>query len=190
MIRLFQRSRLLCAVLCAAAAVPVYAQSGTTSSSTLLVSMTVQSSISLQFVNNGSGVGYCPVTGAGTNSAALNLGIASMSGDTLDSQNGGCVNWYVNGSSYNILNYVYVNVTQANTSSSTYTIKAALGSAPLSGVTWKFESMSSNLSTTPQQVSSTVAYGSDYGMQLLVTVASTVGSGSIGNTIDFTATAN
>ena len=152
--------------------------------------MTVQSSISLQFVNNGSGVGYCPVTGAGTNSASLDLGIASMSGDTLDSQNGGCVNWYTSGSSYDILNYVYVNVTQANTSSNNYTMKAALGSAPLSGVTWKFESMTSNLSITPQTVSASIPYGSAYGMQLLVTVAHTVGSGSIGNTINFTATAN
>ncbi len=188
--RCFHRSSLACAILWIGATALAYAQAGSTSSGSLSVTMEVQSSISLEFVNNGSGVGYCQLTGSGTSSASLNLGIASMSGDTLDSENGGCVNWYTSGSSYNILNYVYVEVTETNSSSASFNLSAALASAPPTGVTWKFESMSGNLSTTSQTVATDVSYASAYGLQLAVTVANTVASGSIGAAIDFTATAN
>lgn len=180
----------VCAMLVIAAITPACAQSGQTSSSTLVVSMTVQSSISLEFVNVQTGTGYCQISGANTSSASLNLGIASMSGDNMDSENGGCVNWYTGNNAYNILNYVYVKVFEANTTSSTYTLNAALGSVPPANVTWKFESMTNNLSTSPQPVSSSVQYATAYGMQLLVTVGSTAASGNIGESINFTAMAN
>lgn len=190
MMRRIQRGLLAAAMLCIAAGAPLHAQSGKTASGSLVVSMQVQSSISLQFVNNGSGVGYCQLTGAGTNSASLNLGIASVAGDNLDAANGGCVNWSGGGSSYSIYNYVYVDVTESNSTSANYSLTAALASAPESGVTWKFTSMSGNLSTTPSTIVSSENYNTNFGMQLEVTVTSSAASGSIGATIDFTATAN
>lgn len=191
--RRLQCGLLLCAILWVAAIVPACAQAGSTSSGSLTVTMQVQSSISLEFVNSGSGTGYCQITGAGTSSASLNLGIATNAGDTIDSQNGGCVNWTAAGPNYTILNYVYVEVTETNSSSASFNLTAALGSAPPTGVTWKFSSMTGNLSTTAQTVATSVSYTNPYGLQLNVTVAGGPGgaaSGNIGETINFTATAN
>lgn len=188
--RNLQRSLLACAILWIAAMASAYAQAGKTSTGSLAVSMQVQSSISLEFVNNGTGVGNCQITGSGTSSASLNLGIASASGDTLSAQNGGCVNWSAAGPNYTILNYVYVEVTETNSSSNSFNLTAALGSAPPNGVTWKFSSMSGSLSTSPQTVATSVSYANPYGLQLSVTVAGTVAAGSIGESLNFTATAN
>jgi hypothetical protein len=158
----------------------------TTASSSLVISMSVQPSISLEFVNSGnSGEGYCQLTGAGTSTASLNLGIASISGD-----NQSCVIFSATGSQYSISNWVYLEVTQSNSSSNNYTLTASLGSAPPTGVAWQFAVMPSTLSTSTQTVTSSEPYATQYGMYMTVTVQKTAASGSLNDAINFTATAN
>ncbi len=147
--QIFQRSLLACAILWIAATTTAFAQAGQTASSTLVVSMQVQSTLSLVFVNQGSGNGYCQVTGANTNSAALNFGIASVAGDSQT-----CVNFSTNGNganeTYTVASNVYLEVTATNTSSTSFSLTGALGSAPPTNVTWAIASMPSPpLSTTP-----------------------------------------
>lgn len=187
--RRFQRSLVAAAGLWLAAGAPLHAQSGETPAATLMVSMAVQSSISLEFVSSGSGTGYCQPSGLNSSTATLNLGSASIAGDTLSSQNGGCVEWSATSSSYTITNYIAVEAKVTNDSSSkNYTLKAALKSRAPSGVTWTLASKT--LSTTSTTISSTVGYGTADTMALGVTVAGTAAAGSLDETIDFTATAN
>jgi hypothetical protein len=188
--RIFQRGLLACAILWIAATTTAFAQAGQTASSTLVVSMQVQSTLSLVFVNNGSGVGYCQVTGANTNSAALNFGIASVAGD-----NQTCVNFSTAGSganeTYTVASNVYLEVTATNTSSTSFSLTGALGTAPPTNVTWTIAAMPSPpLSTTASTITSSTSYGAPYDMYLSVTVKKSVAAGSLSNTINFVATAN
>jgi len=158
----------------------------TTASSSLVISMSVQSSISLQFVNgSGSGQGYCQLSGAGTSNASLNLGIASISGD-----NQNCVIFSAEGNQYTISNWTYLEVTQSNTSSTSYTLTASLGSAPPAGVAWQLAVMPSALSTSTQTVTSSEPYNTQYGMYMTVTVQKTAAAGNLNEAINFIATAN
>jgi hypothetical protein len=183
-LRLPFRSALACLFVWLGSLSTIYAQ--TTASSSLVISMSVQSSISLQFVNSSnSGEGYCQVTGAGTSTASLNLGIASISGD-----NQSCVIFANTSSQYSISNWTYLEVTESNSSSSSYTLTASLGSAPPTGVTWQIAAMPSALSTVTQTVTTSEAYATQYAMYLQVTVQKTAASGSLNEAINFTATAN
>lgn len=158
----------------------------TTASSSLVISMSVQSSISLQFVNgSNTGVGYCQITGSGTSTASLNLGIASIAGD-----NQNCVIFSAQGNQYTVANWTYLEVTQSNSSSTSYTLTASLGSAPPTGVTWQIAAMPSALSTSTQAVTSSEPYATQYGMYLTVSVQKSAASGSLNEAINFTATAN
>lgn len=159
----------------------------TTASSSLVISMAVQSSISLQFVNpSNSGEGYCQLSGgAGTGTASLNLGIASISGD-----NQSCVIFSSQGNQYSISDWAYLEVTQSNTSSTSFSLSASLGSAPPTGVAWQIAAMPSALSTSTQTVTSSEAYAAQYGMYLTVTVQKSAATGSLNEAINFTATAN
>lgn len=161
------------------------ARAQNTANSQLLVTMSVQSSISLQFVNVASAgsQGTCSISGAGTSNAAVNFGIASLSGD-----NQSCVSFSQNGTSYTLSNNVYAVVTQSNLSSSGYTLTASLASAPLTGVTWNINS--ATLGTGNTSVTANGGYGNQLAMYLQVTVAHTVASGSLSQTINFVATAN
>lgn len=150
--------------------------------------MTVQSSISLVFVNvSGAGTpGTCSITNANTSAASVNFGIASIAGD-----NQSCVQFTANGkTSYTLTNSLYALVTMANVQSSNYTLLASLSSSPPTGVIWKFSSMSGNLSTTPGQVTAAGTYGQNLQMYLTITVPATTPSGDLSQTLNFTATAN
>lgn len=185
-----QRRVLACAILWVAVLASAYAQAGQTSSSTLVVSMQVQSTLSLVFVNNGTGNGYCQISGANTNSAALNFGIASIAGD-----NQSCVIFGTSGSgpnqTYTVASNVYLEVTATNTSSTSFSLTGALGTAAPTGVTWSIASMPSPpLTTTAATITSSTSYGTPYDMYLSVTVGKSVAAGSLSNTINFVATAN
>lgn len=174
-------------MMCCIAAMPALCQASTTNSS-LVVSMTVQSSISVVFVNvSGAGTqGTCSITNANTSAASVNFGIASLSGD-----NQPCVQFAANGTtSYTLTNSLYALVTMANVQSSSYSLTAALSRSPPSGVVWKFSSMTGNLGTTPGQVTGSGTYGQNLQMYLTITVQSTVASGDLSQTLNFTATAN
>lgn len=178
---------LVAGLVCCLAAVPAHSQTSTTNSS-LVVSMTVQSSISLVFVNvSGAGTqGTCSITNANTSAASVNFGIASIAGD-----NQPCVQFAANGkNSYSLTNSLYALVTMANVQSSNYTLMAALSSTPPTGVIWKFSSMTGNLSTTPGQVTGSGTYGQNLQMYLTITVPATTASGDLSQTLNFTATAN
>jgi hypothetical protein len=182
--RFFLRGSAACLLVWLGSLSPAGAQ--TTASSSLVISMSVQSSISLQFINSSnSGQGYCQLTGAGTSTAALNLGIASLAGD-----NQSCVIFSATGSQYTLATWTYLEVTESNSSSSSYTLTAALGSAPPTGVTWQIAAMPNALSTSTQTVTTSESYATQYGMYLEVTVQKSVASGSLNETINFTATAN
>jgi hypothetical protein len=158
----------------------------TTTSSSLAVSMTVQSSISLVFVNvAGAGSqGTCSLNGANTNAASVNFGIASLSGD-----NQSCVSFAANGStSYTLSNNIYTLVTQSNITSSNYTMTASLSSAPPTGVSWVINS--ATLGTAATTLTSGGTYGSNLDLFLVVTVQHTVASGNLSQTINLQATAN
>ncbi len=157
----------------------------TTTSSSLVVSMTVQSSISLEFVNvAGAGTqGTCSITGANTSTASVNFGIASIAGD-----NQSCVSFSKQGPNYTLSNNIYALVTQSNLTSSNYSLTASLGTAPPTGVTWAINS--ATLTTASTSLTTAGSYGSNYAMYLQVTVANTAATGNIGTTINLTATAN
>lgn len=176
-------TRAVAVCLLVGAAVGVRAQN--TASSSLVVSMSVQSSISLEFVNvSGAGSqGTCIISGAGTSAASVNFGIASIAGD-----NQSCVSFSKNGQNYTLSNDVYAVVTQSNLSSSNYSLTASLGSAAPTGVTWAINS--ATLSTASTSVTTGGTYGSNLALYLQVTVAGTVTATNLSETINFTATAN
>lgn len=161
------------------------ARAQNTANSQLLVTMSVQSSISLEFVNgpNAGNQGSCSISGAGTSTAAINFGIASLA---TDSQS--CVSFSHTSTSYTLSNNVYAVVTQSNLSSSGYSLTASLASAPPTGVTWAINS--ATLGTGTSSVTANGGYGNQLAMYLQVTVASTVASGSLSQTINFVAMAN
>lgn len=170
---------------CALAAVCAHAQAVPAGS--LLVTVRAVSSLTFSFVN-GSGAGspgICSITGAGTSTAALNLGTASIASD-----NQTCVTFTPasNGKSYTLANTVYVNVTQTGGTSTSYTLAAKLPSAAATGVKWTADGLT--LATTSKKLTTSGVYGTNTGVNLSVTVQYSVATGSLAQTIDFTATAN
>lgn len=171
-------------MLCAFGALFVRAQAVPVGS--LLVTVRQTAHLTFAF-ENGTGAGSpgtCSITGAGTSSATLNLGTASIVSD-----NQTCVTYSAgtNGSSYTLGNTIYVRVTKSG-NSATYTLSAKLGSAAPTGVQWSADSNA--LSTTASTLTTTGAYGSNIGVNLSVTVQHSVTTSNLGQTIDFTATAN
>jgi hypothetical protein len=157
-----------------------------TASSNLVVSMTVQSSISLVFVNVGAAgtPGTCSITGANTNAASVNFGTASLAGDSLP-----CVSFAANGTtSYTLSNNIYVLVTESNLTSANYTLTATLPSASLTGVGWTMNN--TPLSTAPTTLTASGTYANNFAMYTQVTVQHTVAAGSLSQMIDLLATAN
>lgn len=151
--------------------------------------MTVQSSISLIFVQSPQ-VGTrdnCALTGANSSSAALNLGIATTAGD-----NESCVQFTSvtkpMTTSYTLQDLVYYEVTEANTSSASYSLTAGLPSTPITGVSWTLNSTA--LSSSATSITANGPYNSAQYFTLAVTVASTVTASNLSQAIDFTATAN
>jgi hypothetical protein len=148
--------------------------------------MTVESSISLIFLQSTSAgtQGTCAISGAGSSTATLNLGIATISGD-----NETCVSFSNSGNaSYTLSNNIYYKVTQSNTSSGSYSVTASLPTLPVSGVTWK--ASSETLSSSPVSITANAQYGNQESVYLQVTVLSSVTTSNLSQSINFTATAN
>src|SRR5947199_4726014 len=104
--------------------------SAATSSGTLTVTGTVESSISLTVESAGG-----TTSGTGTAAATSALGSISKYGSapTGFTLARGASNWTLSST-------VGVQVDKANLTSTDYTLTAQLGSAPASGVTWKLNS--------------------------------------------------
>jgi hypothetical protein len=150
-----------------------------TSSGTLTVTGTVESSISLTIESAGG-----TTSGTGTDAATSALGNvakfgAAPTGFTLAR---GASNWTLSST-------VGVKVDKANLTSTDYTLTAQLGSAPASGVTWKLNgsTLSDAAATT---LTSTGTYGSTGSFSWDVVIADSASAAAIDNAISFTATSN
>jgi len=150
-----------------------------TSSGTLTVTGTVESSISLTVESAGG-----TTSGTGTAAATSALGSISKYGSapTGFTLARGASNWTLSST-------VGVQVDKANLTSTDYTLTAQLGSAPSSGVTWKLNgsTLSDSAATT---LTSTGTYGSTGSYSWDVVVADSAAAAAIDNTINFTATSN
>jgi hypothetical protein len=161
--------------------IPQLAMAQDSSTGALTVTATVDSSIKLSFENDAAGVS---LTGAGTNAATLAFGTVSAF-ETIATSG---VTRSVNGNTdFTVSSPFGVKVIQANSSSSDYTLQAALGSADATN-TWKINS--TTLTTSNQPLGSTYGYGSPVAHTVHLTVPQSAAASSISKTVNFTATAN
>ena len=153
--------------------------SAATSSGTLTVTGTVESSINLTIESAGG-------TTSGTGTAAATSALGSISkyssaptGFTLAR---GASDWTLSST-------IGVKVDKANLTSTDYTLDAQLGSAPASGIVWKLNgsTLSDSAATT---LTSTGTYGSTGSYSWDVVVADSAAAAAIDNAINFTATSN
>jgi predicted secreted protein len=150
-----------------------------TSSGTLTVTGTIESSISLTVESAGgttSGTGTAGATSALSSIAKYG---SAPTGFTLAR---GVSDWTLSST-------VGVQVDKANLTSTDYTLTAQLSSAPASGVTWKLNgsTLSDSAATT---LTSTGTYGSAGSYSWDVVVADSAAAASVDNAINFTATSN
>ncbi|MFL6246812.1 MAG: hypothetical protein ACJ74H_12350 [Thermoanaerobaculia bacterium] len=153
--------------------------SAATSSGTLTVTGTVESSINLTIESAGG-------TTSGTGTAAATSALGSISkysaaptGFTLAR---GASDWTLSST-------VGVKVDKANLTSTDYTLEAQLGSTPASGIVWKLNgsTLSDSAATT---LTSTGTYASTGSYSWDVVVADSAAAAAIDNAINFTATSN
>jgi predicted secreted protein len=167
---------LVCLVAAVALSVNAFAA---TSSGTLNVTGTIESSISLTVESAGG-----TASGTGTAAASSALGNISKFGSapTGFTLARGASNWTLSST-------VGVQVVKSNLTSTDYTLTAQLGSAPASGVAWKLNgsTLSDSAATT---LTSTGTYASTGSYSWDIVVADSASAAAIDNTIDFTATSN
>lgn len=159
----------------------------TNASGSLKVAATVQGSMSLVFVDNPNvgTTGFCPLTNAGTNNAAIDLGRAQAAqGDSLP-----CVAylWNAGGGAYDVSSSFDVLVKIANTNSANYRLRVSMSSVPPANVTWQMNALT--MTTAPQTLQAANAYGRTT-ETLHVRVKNNVPAQVLSETIFFTATAN
>jgi hypothetical protein len=173
---------LLSAALVAASllTIPSFAAAQDTSTGTLTVTATVESSIGLTFENDTAGVA---LTGAGTNAATMALG--TISAYSVIATTG--VTRSVAASDFTVSSPFGIKVVKANTSSADYRLAAALGSADTTN-TWKINAVT--LTTSNQNVGTTYGYGSPVAHTMSLTVPFSASTGAISKVLNFTATAN
>ncbi len=153
----------------------------------MTVSATVQSSISLVFVDNPNvgQTGYCPLTNSGTNNVLLNLGAASHPGGAtlacVAFQDKAPQSYYQVSSAFDVL------VVKSNSNSSNYRLAVSISTAPPANVTWMLNG--TPLTTSPQMLQAANAYGrttETLGVQVRYGVPAQL----LTETIFFTANAN
>ena len=173
---------LLTAVLLAAGLVtiPSLASAQATSSGTLTVTATVESSIGMTFENDAAGV---TLTGAGTNAATLGFGTVSAY-NTIATPN---VTRTVSASDFTVSSLFGVKVVKANSSTSSYTLAAALASADATN-TWRVNG--TTLSTSNQNLGTSYSYNTAIAHTVYLTVPLTASTGAVSKVLNFTATAN
>ena len=150
-----------------------------TSSGTLTVTGTVESSINLTIQSAGGTTGG---TGTGAVTSALSNISKYGSAPTGFTLARGASDWTLSST-------VGVKVDKANLTSTDYTLVAQLGSAPASGNTWKLNG--STLSdASPTTLTSTGTYGSTGSYSWDIVIADSAAAAAIDNVITFTATSN
>jgi hypothetical protein len=169
----------LFAVIAVAAITVASNASAATSSGTLTVTGTIESSISLTIESAGG-----TTSGTGTATASSALGSISKYGSapTGFTLARGASDWTLSST-------VGIQVVKANLTSTDYTLIAQLGSAPASGVEWKLNgsTLSDSAATT---LTSTGTYASTGSYSWDIVVADSAAAAAIDNSITFTATSN
>jgi hypothetical protein len=155
----------------------VFAQTDT---GALTVTANVQSSIALTFENDLAGI---TLTGAATDTATMDFGDVSAYG-TISTAG---VTRTVGASSFTVSSPFGVKVRNANGSSASYTLQAALDSTDATN-TWTINS--TTLTTTGQALGATYGYDSAVSHTLNVTVPFSATGSSISKAVNFTATSN
>lgn len=156
--------------------------SAQTATGTLTVTATVNSSISLVFNSDASGVALS--SGAGTNAATLAFGNVSAYGAVA-----GGVTRTVGASNFTVSSPVDVFVAKSNSASANYTLNARLGAADAVN-TWQVAG-NTITSAAASTITATGTYGSNAAEAIALTIPFTTASGTnINNTINFSATAN
>jgi hypothetical protein len=159
------------------------AQAGTTANGVLTVSATVNSTLKLVFVSDGSGLALS--SGSGTNAATLAFGPVSALGAIPAT----ITRTVVAGTSFTISTPVDINVTKSNVVSTNYTLTAQLGSADAVN-TWKVGAVTVT-NASAAAITATGAYASNVPETIAITIPDATGGGTvINNTISFTATSN
>lgn len=150
-----------------------------TSSGTMTVTGTVESSINLTIESAGG-----TTSGTGTAAATSALGSVSKFGSapTGFTLARGASDWTLSST-------VGVKVDKANLTSTDYTLTAQLGSAPASGIVWKLNgsTLSDSAATT---LTATGTYASTGSYSWDIVVADSAAPGAIDNSVSFTATSN
>ena len=153
--------------------------SAATSSGTLTVTGTIESSISLTVESAGG-----TTSGTGTAAATSDLGNISKFGSapTGFTLARGASDWTLSST-------VGIQVVKANLTSTDYSLTAQLGSAPASGVAWKLNgsTLSDSAATT---LTSTGTYASTGSYSWDIVVADSAAAAAMDDTINFTATSN
>ena len=174
------KAKLITLILAAALAMPILSAAQTTASGTLAVNATVQSSISMVFNSDESGV---PLGSAGTNAATLNFGNISAYGALSPN-----VSRVVGGASFTVSTPFDVQVSKSNSASANYSLTAQLNAADAVN-SWAVggSAVTSAAATT---LTAAGSYGANSAYTLALTVPLASGAGAISNTINFVATAN
>ena len=153
--------------------------SAATSSGTLTVTGTVDSSINLTIESAGG-----TTSGLSTAAATSSLGSITKFGSAPTG-----FTLARGASNYTLSSNVGVKVEKANLTSTDYTLTAQLGSAPASGIAWKLNG--STLSdTTATTLTSTGTYASTGSYSWDIVIADSAAAAAIDNAINFTATSN
>lgn len=150
-----------------------------TSSGTLTVTGTIESSISLTIESAGG-----TTSGTGTAAATSDLGGFSKYGSAPTG-----FTLARGASAWTLSSTVGVKVDKANLTSTDYSLTAQLGSAPEAGVTWKLNgsTLSDSAATT---LTSTGTYASTGSYSWDIVFADSASAAAIDNAINFTATSN
>jgi hypothetical protein len=155
---------------------------GQTSSGTLTVTATVQSSISLTFLTDTNGVA---LTGSGTNVATLNFGTVSQFISPPSK-----VSETIGATSFTVSTPFDVSVVKSNVTSATYALTAEVQTAD-SVNTWVIDTFPLTiLPAAATALTATGAYGSNVMHTLYLTIPFSAGASVISNSINFVATAN
>lgn len=152
-------------------------------SGTIGVTATVQGSILLTFVTDGSGLA---VTGTTTSAASLPFGAVQMFGGSVPANVTKTINGLL---SFDLSTPFDVRVDLANSPSATYILTAVLATADPVNV-WTLGGSNISPSGTPTNIDATGAYATPTSYTLKLHVPATAAPGLISNSIAFTATAN
>jgi hypothetical protein len=175
-----KKTTLLAILIAGALLLPVLSMAQATANGSVAVSATVESSISMVFNSDGSGV---PLGGTGTNTATLNFGNISAYGTVAAN-----VTRTVGGVNFTVSTPFDVLINASNVAVANCSLTARLASADALN-TWVLGGVPVT-SAGAATINAANGYGANTPYTLALSVPLTSAAGAISNTINFTATAN